>query len=75
LPDSPQGLSKKIEFQLLLADLAFQLGDPITSRSEIFQPNRRRWSVRSHRPAQLVRPTRPPQSLRPVSAEMRTPLR
>jgi hypothetical protein len=25
LPDSPQGFLKKIEFQLLLADLSFQL--------------------------------------------------
>jgi hypothetical protein len=31
-PDSPQGLSKKIEFNLLLTNLAFQLRDPLARR-------------------------------------------
>jgi hypothetical protein len=30
----PQGLPKKIEFNLLLADLAFQLTNALTSRSK-----------------------------------------
>jgi hypothetical protein len=75
LPDLPQGSSKKIEFNLLLADLAFQLGYPIASRSNIFHPYRMHRSVYLCRPSQLARPTRSPQSLRPISSEMGTPLR
>jgi hypothetical protein len=31
----PQGVPKKIEFNLLLADLAFQIANPFASRSKI----------------------------------------
>jgi hypothetical protein len=37
----PQGSSKKIQFNLLLADLAFQLANALTSRSNILNPDRR----------------------------------
>jgi hypothetical protein len=50
----PQGSPKKIEFNLLLPHLAFQLGDPFASRSNI---------LNRYAPAglgQLMRPTRPP---------------
>jgi hypothetical protein len=38
----PQGFSKKIEIQLLLADLAFQFGNSLLCRGKIV--TRRRWS-------------------------------
>jgi hypothetical protein len=34
LPDSPQGFLKKIELQLLLADLSFQLTYPLLGASQ-----------------------------------------
>jgi hypothetical protein len=37
----PQGSPKKIEFKLLLANLAFQLANALTSRSKILDPGRR----------------------------------
>jgi len=35
LPDSPQGFLKKIELELLLADLSFQLAYPLLSSSRL----------------------------------------
>jgi hypothetical protein len=35
LPDSPQGFLKKIEFQLLLADLSFKLTYPLLGSSQV----------------------------------------
>jgi hypothetical protein len=53
LPDPPQGLPKKIDLQLLLADLALKLADPLAHRARI---DRRR---RSRNP-DLARPARRP---------------
>jgi hypothetical protein len=52
----PQGLPKKIQFQLLLADLALKLGHPRTRRLIIphrLRPGRRRRALHG-------RPARPP---------------
>ena len=53
-PDLPQGLPKKIELQLLLADLALQLGDPPPRRLDI--PQSLGWYRLLHSPSTLARP-------------------
>jgi hypothetical protein len=57
--DLPQGLPKKIEFDLLLADLALQLGNaPPGRRKRFARPVRRRLDHRRRRRA-ACRPRRP----------------
>jgi hypothetical protein len=52
--DLPQGLPKKIKFNLLLADLAFQLADAPASRRKI------RRGLQLASPKTLPRPARGP---------------
>jgi hypothetical protein len=59
-PDSPQGLSKKIQFQLLLADLALQHDHPLARRRKIRHPLRLYDRVDLDRPEYLVWPVRWP---------------
>jgi hypothetical protein len=61
----PQGLPKKIEVSLLLADLALELGDPPPRRRALMQertPKRtaiQRSLARTARPSQRLKPTLP----------------
>jgi hypothetical protein len=64
----PQGLPKKIEFNLLLADLAFQLADVLARGRKILA-----WR-KVGRPKALARPTRRPQRLRSAPPKMPAPL-
>jgi hypothetical protein len=64
----PQGLLKKIEFTLLLADLAFELGNALAGGRKI--PARLKIK-NSKSPA---RTTRRPQRLSSAMAKVRTPL-
>jgi hypothetical protein len=63
----PQGLPKKIQFNLLLADLALQLADPLARRRKILG------RLKIERPKSLARPTGRPQSLRSATPEMHAP--
>jgi hypothetical protein len=64
----PQGLPKKIQFHLLLADLALQIANAPARRRNSLNPTRRR--TISH----LAGPTRRPQSLNATPPEMHAPL-
>jgi hypothetical protein len=64
----PQGSLKKIEFQLLLADLAFKLADALARRRQILA----RFEVEN--PGALARPARRPQCFHPATTEMRSPI-
>src|SRR5579872_623405 len=66
-PDMPQGLPKKIQFNLLLADLAFQLTDALARCRKILA----RLKIEHAKP--FARPTRRPQRLGTTLAEMPTP--
>jgi hypothetical protein len=61
-------LPKKIELQLLLADLALQLGHTLARRPNI--PQRRRLSLASH--SRSARPASAPQH--PFPAQLQPPL-
>jgi len=63
----PQGLLKKIQFNLLLAHLALQLADTLARRRKILG---RLEIEHSHA---LSRPTGRPQGLRPATPEMIAP--
>jgi len=63
----PQGLLKKIQFNLLLADLAFQLADALARRREI--PAR----LKIERPKSLARSTGCSQGLRAATPEVHAP--
>jgi hypothetical protein len=63
----PQGLPKKIQFHLLLADLAFQRADPFARRRKVVA----RLSI--EHPKTLARSTRRPQRLNPTPAVMPQP--
>jgi hypothetical protein len=62
-----QGLLKKIQFNLLLADLAFQLADALARRRKILG------RLKIERPKCLARPTGRPQRLHAATAEMNAP--
>jgi hypothetical protein len=72
----PQGLPKKIQFHLLLADLALQFGNAPAGRLEFrtrpARRHRRRRAARSRR-ACLARSTATAQSLRTARKEAITP--
>src|SRR5205807_9035671 len=61
--DSPQGLLKKIELHLLLADLALQLDDALARPHKILR-------LEIGRSKSLARSTGQPQRLRSTPAEM-----
>jgi hypothetical protein len=63
----PQGLPKKIQFNLLPADLALQLADALAGRRKILA------RFKLEHPKSLARPTGRPQRLRTPAAEMPTP--
>jgi len=63
----PQGLPKKIQFNLLLADLALQLADALASRRKI--PAR----LKIERPKSLAGSTGRPQCVRSATPEMLAP--
>jgi hypothetical protein len=62
----PQGLPKKIQFQLLLADLALQITNALARRRKV----RRRIELDRH----LAGTARRPQPLSAATAEMHAPL-
>jgi hypothetical protein len=62
----PQGLSKKIQFQLLLADLALQRRDPLLSRP-------RPWFARRIASAALARSTRRSKAIRTLTLSRSPP--
>jgi hypothetical protein len=64
----PQGSSKKIQFYLLLADLALELADPLARRRKILRRLKIKQSLA------LARPTRRPKGLGPASPEVPVPL-
>jgi hypothetical protein len=64
----PQGSPKKIQFHLLLADLALQVADAPTRRREILV------RLKVENPEALARTTGRPQRLRSPSPEMLAPL-
>jgi hypothetical protein len=64
----PQGLPKKIELQLLLADLALKLLDTLARRCKI-APHR----LKVANPKALVRPVGRPQRFRPTPPEVLAP--
>jgi hypothetical protein len=67
----PQGLPKKIEVGLLLADLALQLGNPLSRRrSVIEQGTAQRRSIQSAPP----RPPGPAQRFQPTASSLLLPL-
>jgi hypothetical protein len=70
----PQGLPKKIQFHLLLADLALQLGDAFARGRNILHPPGLRLRGKLGRPWDLPRATRRPQRFSSAAAEMRAPL-
>jgi hypothetical protein len=70
----PQGLLKKIEFNLLLADLALQRRDAFMRRPEIRSPRRLRLGRKLDYPCDLPRATGRPQSLGTATPEMPTPI-
>jgi hypothetical protein len=61
----PQGLLKKIQFNLLLPDLAFQLGNVFAGRIKILHPPDLRERVQPD-PGRLAWPSSPPQTLSPA---------
>jgi hypothetical protein len=61
----PQGLLKKIQFNLLLADLAFQLADALARALQIGSPFGARASARPSLCRKML-PTSVPQPLRPA---------
>src|SRR5262249_36839937 len=67
-PDLPQGLLKKIQFDLLLADLAFQLGNPFARRRKVLG------RLKIEHPKSLAGSTGRPQRLRPAVPEVPPPL-
>jgi hypothetical protein len=70
----PQGLPKKIEFQLLLADLAFQIADALASRRKILHSLRLGRRISLRRAKELARPAGRPQRVRSATAKMPAPL-
>jgi hypothetical protein len=64
----PQGLPKKIQFNLLLADLALQLADALARRRKILA------RLKIEHPHSLPRATGRPQRLRSAAAEMNAPV-
>jgi hypothetical protein len=66
-----QGLPKKIEVALLLADLALELGDPTPRRRPIIE--KRAPQRRAVQPA-LARSARPAQRLQPALPNLLLPL-
>jgi hypothetical protein len=64
----PQGLSKKIEFNLLLPDLALQLADLLLGDRKILRIGYWRWPERLHRPTRAANPigSMPPVLLAPI---------
>jgi hypothetical protein len=67
-------LPKKIEFHLLLANLAFQIGDALASRRNILHPHRLGNGIRLGRANDFARPTSRSQRLGPPTAKMPAPL-
>jgi hypothetical protein len=67
-------LPKKIEFNLLLADLAFQIGDALASRRKILHSHRLGHRIRLRRAKDFARPTSRSQGLRSATAKMPAPL-
>jgi hypothetical protein len=63
----PQGLLKKIQFNLLLADLALQLADALARRRKILG------RLKIERSKSLARSTGRSQGLRSATAEMNAP--
>jgi hypothetical protein len=66
----PQGLPKKIEVALLLADLALELRDPTPRRRSLIED--RAAQRRAVQPA-LARPARPAQRLQPTLPNLLLP--
>ena len=64
----PQGLLKKIEFTLLLADLAFELGNALAGGRKIPA------GLKIKNPKSPARPTRRPQRLSSAMAKVHAPL-
>jgi hypothetical protein len=64
----PQGCAKKIELQLLLADLALKLTDLPARRHKVFT------RLKVEYPGALARPARRPQRLSPASSIVLAPL-
>jgi hypothetical protein len=69
----PQGLPKKIEFHLLLANLALQLANAFACGRYILHPHRLRLRGKLDRPWDLPRATSRPQRFSSAAAEMRAP--
>jgi hypothetical protein len=70
----PQGLPKKIQFHLLLADLALQVADALASRLEILHSHRLCGGVDFGRTKHLARSARGSQGFRPTTPKVLTPL-
>jgi hypothetical protein len=69
----PQGLPKKIQFHLLLADLALQLTDAFARGRNIPHPHGRGHSVQLDRSWDLPWTTSRPQRFRSAAAELHAP--
>jgi hypothetical protein len=67
-------LPKKIELYLLLADLAFQIADPLASRRKILHSHRLGHRIRLGRAKDFARPISRSQCLRSATAKMPAPL-
>jgi hypothetical protein len=69
----PQGLPKKIQFHLLLTDLAFQIGDPLFCLAQRIRLSRRR-CIRRLRLSQLARTPPPAQCRGATGTKVISPL-
>jgi hypothetical protein len=63
----PQGLPKKIKFQLLPADLALKFADPLARRRKVVR------ALNIENPSSLTRTARRPQRIHSASSVMLTP--
>jgi hypothetical protein len=69
----PQGLLKKIEFYLLLADLALELDDAFARGGDILHPRGPRLRAKLDRPWDLPRATGWPQRFSSTATVMPVP--
>jgi hypothetical protein len=69
----PQGLLKKIEFDLLLTDLALELDDAFARGRDILHPRGLRLRAKLDRPWGLPRATSRSQRFSSTAAEMPVP--
>src|SRR5262245_4286645 len=75
LPRRAARLVEKIEFNLLLADLAFQLGYAFSRQAKVLYPRGLGDRIQFYRAGHLERPPRKAKTFRPVSTILRAPHR